>query len=171
MKIGSEFVANISDSVLKTLEAEAAQNSMRAEQSTQLNSNKPTVVKKWSELTGETCHLPVGIIHYFSTSGHYIRSVMKLTLHKWCHTVYWKSNHQITEASYWIKTKKEPKIMKFNLMDPSTKGSCPEALWAKILESYKLLSPSFKYAEKCVRIQYLTDEVKSKPQSYAEPLF
>lgn len=171
MELLNEREQNALNEIIATLKAEAIQNSIGAEQSAQLNSDKPTVVKKWSELTGETCHLPVGITHYRTTSGDYIKSVMKLTLHKWCHRVYLKSNYQITETYFLIRTKKEPKIMEFNLNDPSTKGSCPEALWAKILECYKLHEPSFKYAEKCVRVQYLTDEVKSRPQSYAEPLF
>lgn len=80
MKNNIQFVANISDAVLKTLEAETAQNPIGAEQSAQLNSNKPTVVKKWSGLTQGTDHRPIGIIHYFTSMGQYIKSVMKTTL-------------------------------------------------------------------------------------------
>jgi len=171
MKIGSEFVANISDSVLKTLEAETAQNSIGAEQSAQLNSNKPTVVKKWSGLTQGTDHRPIGIIHYFTSMGQYIKSVMKTTLHKQCHTAYFKSDGSITHAYYWMPTKQEPHVFEFNLMDPNTLDPCLEAFWAEVKKCYDQRMSSMTYDETRIPVQYLTDVVKSRPQSYAEPLF
>ena len=166
-----KFVANISDSVLKTLEAETAQNSIGAEQSAQLNSNKPTVVKKWSGLTQGTDHRPIGIIHYFTSMGQYIKSVMKTTLHKECHTAYFKSDGSITHAYYWMPTKQEPQVFEFNLMDPNTLDPRLEAFWAEVKKCYDQRMSSMTYDETRIPVQYLTDVVKSRPQSYAEPLF
>lgn len=166
-----QFVANISDAVLKTLEAETAQNPIGAEQSAQLNSNKPTVVKKWSGLTQGTDHRPIGIIHYFTSMGQYIKSVMKTTLHKQCHTAYFKSDGSITYACYWMPTRQDPQILEFNLMDPSTMDPRLEAFWAEVKKCYYQRKSSMTYDKTLIHVQYLTDEVKSRPQSYAEPLF
>lgn len=157
--------------IIATLKAEAIQNSIGAEQSAQLNSNKPTVVKKWSGQTQRTDHRPIGINHYLTPSDQYIKSVMKTTLHKECHTAYLKSDGSITHAFYWMPTKQEPQVFEFNLMDPNTLDPRLEAFWAEVKKCYDQRMSSMTYDKTPIQVQYLTDEVKSRPQSYAEPLF
>lgn len=171
MYIFDESAQSALNEVVATLKAETAQNSIGAEQSAQLNSNKPTVVKKWSGLTQGTDHRPIGIIHYFTSMGQYIKSVMKTTLHKQCHTAYFKSDGSITHAYYWMPTKQEPQVFEFNLMDPNTLDPRLEAFWAEVKKCYDQRMSSMTYDETRIPVQYLTDVVKSRPQSYAEPLF
>ena len=171
MYIFDESAQRALNEVVATLKAETAQNSIGAEQSAQLNSNKPTVVKKWSGLTQGTDHRPIGIIHYFTSMGQYIKSVMKTTLHKQCHTAYFKSDGSITHAYYWMPTKQEPQVFEFNLMDSNTLDPRLEAFWAEVKKCYDQRMSSMTYDETRIPVQYLTDVVKSRPQSYAEPLF
>lgn len=160
--------------VVTTMEAAQsvqAQNNVGAEQSAQLNPHKVTVRQRWTTITNGTDHRPVGIIHYFTPSGEYIKSVMKTTLHKWGYTTYLKSDGSVSYACFWMNTKQEKKKHEFNLMCPDTMDPCLEAFWAKVMECYGHRSAKMTYDGTRIPVQYLTTEVKATCRSYANPLF
>ena len=160
--------------VVTTMEAAQsvqAQNNVGAEQSAQLNPHKVTVRQRWTTITNDTDHRPVGIIHYFTPSGEYIKSVMKTTLHKWGYTTYLKSDGSVSYACFWLNTKQEKKKHEFNLMCPDTMDPCIEAFWAKVMECYGHRSAKMTYDGTRIPVQYLTTEVKATCRSYANPLF
>lgn len=148
-----------------------AQNSIGAEQSAQLNPQKVTVRHRWTTITNDTDHRPVGIIHYFTPSGEYIKSVMKTTLHKWGYTTYLKSDGSVSYACFWMNTRQEKKKHEFNLMCPDTMDHCLEAFWAKVMECYDHRSAKMTYDGTRIPVQYLTTEVKATHWGYANPLF
>ena len=160
--------------VVTTMEAAQgvqAQNNVGAEQSALLNPHKVTVRQRWTTMTNDTDYRPVGIIHYFTPSGEYIKSVMKTTLHKWGYTTYLKSDGSVSSACYWIPTKQNSKEHEFNFMCPSTMDPRLEAFWAKVMECYDHRSVKMIYDGTRIPVQYLTTEVKATRRSYADPLF
>ena len=168
------FRAQGAQEVVTTKEAAQgvqAQNNVGAEQTALLNPNKVTVRQKWTTMTNDTDHRPVGIIHYFTPSGEYIKSVMKTTLHKWGYTTYLKSDGSVSSACYWIPTKQNSKEHEFNFMCPSTMDPRLEAFWAKVMECYDHRSVKMIYDGTRIPVQYLTTEVKATRRSYANPLF
>lgn len=160
--------------VVTTMEAAQsvqAQNNVGTEQSAQFNSHKVTVRQKRTGITNFTDHRPIAIIHYFTPSGQYIKSVMKTTLHKWGYTTYLKSDGSVSSACYWIPTKQNSKEHEFNFMCPSTMDPRLEAFWAKVMECYDHRSVKMIYDGTRIPVQYLTTEVKATRRSYANPLF